>query len=75
MSLGEPLKHNALLVEDALEPLLEGRVAPPLLDVLSDGGTARARYRDEIEALVRSSIESGGRMTALLSGMAVPLRW
>ena len=29
MSLGEPLKHNALLVEDAPEPLLEGRVAPP----------------------------------------------
>ena len=34
ISLGEPPKHNALLVEYALEPCLEGGVAPSLLDVL-----------------------------------------
>lgn len=38
MSLGEPFKHDALLLKYTLESGLESRIASPLLDVLGDGG-------------------------------------
>ena len=66
MSLGEPLKHNALLVEDALEPCLEGRVAPPLLDVLSDGGSDRLRSGHAVNP--RDRVEFGGLLGILADG-------
>ena len=64
--LGEPLEHNALLVEDALEPLLEGGVAPPLLDVLSDGGADRLRSGNAVNP--RHRVKFGGLLGVLADG-------